>query len=328
MKNMRILVLCGGKYAMPALQTLALEKYLCGIGIGKGEQNIAELLESESERTGLAFKSFPDKSSISSLYDWIAGIKPDYIFSISFPFLVPAEALSYGKEKFINFHPGPLPAYRGPMPLFEVLRYGESETAVSVHFMDEEFDEGPLIITEHIPIDNTDTYGSLAVTLSERTAQIAVNVAQMLDFASVIPSTQQQPGGHYFEKPEQEDTFIKWNRMPANEVLNLIRACNPWNQGADTILFGESVKLISASLSTATHNEIPGTILGYSEENGLLISCIGNQVIGVRIISSDRGICSASDFIDARKTTIGNQIKKNAAIFAQQLQDVDNKPFH
>jgi methionyl-tRNA formyltransferase len=320
MENKRILVLCGGRFALPALQTLAIEKFLCGIAIGKGEKQVTETLRQESERSGLAFRSFPDKESISELSAWIAEVDPDYIFSISFPFLIPAAALDFGREKFVNFHPGPLPSYRGPMPVFEVLRYGEKETAVSVHLMNDEFDEGPVILREQVRIGDTDTYGSLAVKLSERTAHTAMNVAQMLQFASVIPSEEQDgSNGRYFEKPEPEDTFIRWDRMPAEEILSLIRACNPWNQGADTVLLGESVKLVSASLSPVTHETQPGTPLAFSENQGLTLACAGNQAIDVQILSSDHGIVTASQYVSARKSTVGKIIKQLQPIFAAQF---------
>ena len=319
MENKRILVLCGGRFAFPALQTLAVEKFLCGVAIGKAEKEIAETLKEEVERSNLPFHSFPDKQSISELKNWINEVNPDYIFSISFPFLIPSDLLEAYADKFINFHPGPLPQYRGPMPVFEVLRYGETE--ISVHFMNGEFDEGPVILRESMAIEDTDTYGALSVKLSERTAQTALNVAQMLQFASIIPSEkQEEANAHYFEKPEPEDTFIRWDRMQAEEILDLIRACNPWNRGADTVLLGESIKLVSATLSPHSHQIQPGAITGYSQNQGLTLACLGNRAIDVRILYSDQGISTASDFVAARKATIEKIIKQIGATFEPELQ--------
>ena len=228
-------------------------------------------------------------------------MKPDYIFSISFPFLIPEKVLSFGTNKFINFHPGPLPEYRGPMPLFEVLRYQEKETAITVHFMNEEFDEGAIILKEKLPLSIHETYGELAVKLSERTAMIALNMANMLQFASTIPNTpQDESKARYFEKPEAEDTFIQWNRMPANEIIALIRSCNPWNQGADAILQGRPVKLIAATLSDEQHSTMNGTILHLTDDKDLAISCMDGKVIHVQIIAGDFGILTAERFFNTK----------------------------
>ena len=49
------------------------------------------------------------------------------------------------RRGFLNVHPSLLPEYRGPSPLFWQLHAGEtSHWRVSVHWMDAEFDTGPL----------------------------------------------------------------------------------------------------------------------------------------------------------------------------------------
>lgn len=305
MEPKRILVLCGGKFAFPSLQVLGIEKFLCGVGLGKGDQTALTVLNNEQETNGLNFMSFPDKKSLSGLRSWIDEVQPDYIFSISFPFLLTEDVLSYGEDKFINFHPGPLPQYRGPMPLFEVLRYQEKETAVTVHFMNEEFDEGDIILSEKLSVSNDMTYGELAVKLSERTAMVVLNVAQMLQFASIIPRKSQNSGeARYFEKPEPVDTFVQWPRMPADQIIALINACNPWNQGADAILMGTNVKLLSATLSEEQHTSIPGTVLNLTNEGAIAIACMGTSVIHVHIIAGDFGIKTAKQFYNAKSYTI------------------------
>lgn len=302
MENKKILVLCGGKYAFPALQQLGMEKFLCGIAIGKGEPELVEMLETVSSKDNFAFQSFKDKESLAGLRSWIDEIQPDYIFSISFPFLLSEEVLAYGEDKFINFHPGPLPQYRGPMPLFEVLRYQEKETAISVHFMNKEFDEGALILKEQVPVKTNDTYGTLAVKLSERTASVASNLAHMLQFASVIPREEQDSNeARYFENPEFEDTFIQWNRMPAELIVSLINACNPWNQGADAVLNGQPVKLLTASVYDEKHESASGTILELTEDSGMKVACMNNQVIHVGILSSDFGIMTPKQYSAIKK---------------------------
>ena len=209
------------------------------------------------------------------------------------------------EKKFINFHPGPLPQYRGPMPLFEVLRYQEKETAISVHFMNEEFDEGAVILQEKLPVSINETYGELAVKLSERTSMVALNVANMLQFGSRIPRTEQDENqARYFEKPEISDTFIQWNRMPAEEITALIRACNPWNQGADAMLQGRNVKLLAAEVSDEQHSDLPGKILKLTDEGALAISCMENKVIHVHIVAGDFGFLTARQFM-AAKSLIG-----------------------
>jgi methionyl-tRNA formyltransferase len=304
MEQKRILVLCGGQFAFPALQILGLEKFLCGVGIGKGESEALKVIERETQNSELPYQSFPTKESLIDLKVWIEELEPDYIFSISFPFLLSEDILSFGEERFINFHPGPLPEYRGPMPLFEVLRYQEKETAISVHFMNSEFDEGAIILKEKLVISPNETYGELAIKLSERTAMVALNVAHMLQFGTQIPRTEQDENqARYFEKPEVTDTLIQWKRMSADEIISLINACNPWNQGADTILQGRNIKILSASLSEDQHSDSPGKLLKLTQEREIAVACLDGEIINVQIFSGDFGIQTAERFAAKKPVT-------------------------
>jgi methionyl-tRNA formyltransferase len=291
----KIMILCGGKFAFKTLQLLAYEKFMCAIGIGKSNDTIIDALEREAEDNNLGFKSFSSKKSMEEMRGWIDTIKPDYIFCISFPFLLPESVLSYGSNKFINFHPGPLPQYRGVMPIFEVLKNQEKETAICAHFMNEKFDQGNIIFNDPIRIQENDTYGKLTVRLSNRISQVALNMANMLQYASNIPNQSQDESlAYYYEKPELTDTYINWKRMSADEIIALINACNPWNSGADATLMGEQVKIIVATLLDEPHEDKPGTII--SINNTVNVACEDNKQIAIEILSTDEGIMTAKKY--------------------------------
>lgn len=297
-KQKKILVLCGGKFAFQSLQALASENFLCGVGIGKASDRIIDAFERESEDNGITFKSFPNKTSITEMRVWLDQVQPDYIFSISFPFLIPEDVLSYGHEKFINFHPGPLPQYRGPMPIFEVLRNQETQTAICAHLMSSIFDQGNIIFNDIVKIENKDNYGKLTVKLSSRMAHAVLNMANMVQFANKIPNKQQQESAaRYFEKPDFADTYINWRRMGAEEITSLINACNPWNIGADASFQGEQVKIIAASIVNKPHNgKTPGTIVSIAKDNSINVACSDEKQITIELMSTDEGIITPKQF--------------------------------
>ncbi len=57
----------------------------------------------------------------------------------------------------INVHPSLLPAFPGPTPIEDALAAGVAETGVTVHFVDEGVDSGPVIFQEPVPIEPGDT---------------------------------------------------------------------------------------------------------------------------------------------------------------------------
>lgn len=296
MEQPRIALLCGGRFAFPSLQLLMLEKFLCGVVIGGAEKESVKLLEEGLGQAKMPFLSVGKASEMSALAEWLKEVKPDAVFSICFPYRLPAEILALHPERFINFHTGPLPSYRGAMPIFEVLRAGEKSSAIAVHIMSENFDEGDLIFSEPVPVKPDDTFGSLAVRLSDRCSHTALNMAQMLEFGSGIPrQAQSQDESRYFPKPGKSDTFIRWSFMGAEEICRLVNACNPWNNGADTVINNRPLKIIAAGFADETHGKDPGTILS-RDASAMRIACIDNQVLLVHILSDENGINGPARF--------------------------------
>jgi len=65
--------------------------------------------------------------------------------SYCYPRKITEPLLSIPKRGFVNYHPAPLPRYRGPTELEEAIRNKEVHWGVTVHYMDENYDTGPII---------------------------------------------------------------------------------------------------------------------------------------------------------------------------------------
>lgn len=61
------------------------------------------------------------------------------------------------RNRIINIHPSILPAFPGATPVTDSLAYGVKLTGVTVHFVDENVDTGPIIAQRVIPVYDTDT---------------------------------------------------------------------------------------------------------------------------------------------------------------------------
>jgi len=63
--------------------------------------------------------------------------------------------------KMINIHPTLLPAFKGAGGIKDAFEYGVKVTGVTVHFVDEEMDHGPIIIQETLSIKESDNLDTL-----------------------------------------------------------------------------------------------------------------------------------------------------------------------
>lgn len=92
----------------------------------------------------------------------IDSFKPDLIVLAGFMRILSAAFVKHYGAKVLNIHPSLLPAYPGTNTHQRVLDAGETEHGVSVHFVTEELDAGPVIAQEKIKIEANDTAETLA----------------------------------------------------------------------------------------------------------------------------------------------------------------------
>lgn len=85
---------------------------------------------------------------------------------------VPPAAVARLRWRLINIHPALLPAFGGPgmygRRVHEaVLASGATQSGATVHYVDEEFDRGPIIAQWPVPVRADDTADSLAARVLE-----------------------------------------------------------------------------------------------------------------------------------------------------------------
>jgi methionyl-tRNA formyltransferase len=87
----------------------------------------------------------------SDIYKWLSDVSPDAVFVLGYRHLLDIERISLPlKNRLFNIHFGPLPAYKGPNPVFWQLRNGSASVAVTIHRITPRFDAGPIVWSKQI----------------------------------------------------------------------------------------------------------------------------------------------------------------------------------
>lgn len=81
--------------------------------------------------------------------------------------LLGVEVLRAFPMRVMNIHPALLPSFPGAQGARDALEYGAKVTGVTVHFADEQFDTGPIILQEAVPIREGDTEETLLPRIHE-----------------------------------------------------------------------------------------------------------------------------------------------------------------
>jgi len=82
----------------------------------------------------------------------------------------------YGR--MINVHPSLLPAFPGVNGIGQALEYGVKVTGVTVHFVDNGLDSGPIIAQEALAVEPGDTEDSLAARIHPIEHRLLLQVVQ------------------------------------------------------------------------------------------------------------------------------------------------------
>ena len=80
--------------------------------------------------------------------------------SYCYPKKIKEPLLSKPKNGFVNYHPAPLPKYKGPNELIKAIENKEMDWGVTVHYMDENYDTGPIIRVKKIPLNEPPSDGN------------------------------------------------------------------------------------------------------------------------------------------------------------------------
>jgi phosphoribosylglycinamide formyltransferase-1 len=83
-------------------------------------------------------------------------------------------------RRVVNAHSAPLPAFPGAHPIEDVLAAGVSQTAATVHWVDEGIDTGPVIRTEPVPVEPGDTPDTLRARIQRVEHRILPEVVKEL----------------------------------------------------------------------------------------------------------------------------------------------------
>jgi phosphoribosylglycinamide formyltransferase-1 len=65
------------------------------------------------------------------------------------------------KNRILNIHPALLPSFKGTEGITDAFEYGVKVTGPTVHFVDEQMDNGPIIAQEAVKVEESDTLNTL-----------------------------------------------------------------------------------------------------------------------------------------------------------------------
>ena len=142
--------------------------------------------------------------------DRITKSEANLLISIASPQVFRSRLLKAPPRGCINYHSALLPRYRGIQPLFWALLNEENEVGVTVHEMDRELDNGPILVQRRISVDPGDSLDALY------NKTFSVGPEAMIEALDIL----ERDNPARIENPESEATYFGF---PQPKDLRLFR---------------------------------------------------------------------------------------------------------
>lgn len=183
-------------------------------------------------------------NKIRKEYEEVLAFKPDLIITSAYGQIIPSEILDYPKYKCINTHGSLLPKYRGGAPIQTAIINGETETGMTIMYMNEKMDEGDILMQESIDIDIRDTNTTLFNKLSDLSLKMLLEFLPRLFNGDINPIKQNNDEATYSPNLSKEIEHIYFNEDTL-KVYNHIRGLLD-NPGAYFIIKDKKYKIEKA----------------------------------------------------------------------------------
>ncbi|HET7616800.1 MAG TPA: methionyl-tRNA formyltransferase [Bacillales bacterium] len=259
----------------------------------------------EAEKHGIPVLQ-PKKIRQPEEIEKVLSFDPDLIVTAAFGQILTKPLLEGPKHGCVNVHASLLPEYRGGAPIHQAILDGKEETGVTIMYMAEKLDAGDILSQTVVPIDETDTVGTLHDKLSCAGEELLSNTLKKLESGKVKPLRQDEDKATFASNISREQERIDWN-AEGTAIYNRIRGLNPW-PGAYTLYDGRVLKIWQAGKEPFQSDQPPGTILEVDKDSFLVKSGDGVALRIKELQPAGKKRMTAESFLQGVEMKTGDRL--------------------
>jgi phosphoribosylglycinamide formyltransferase-1 len=139
-----------------------------------------------------------------AMADWLAGRNVDLIVLAGYMELLSPEFVRRFPNRIVNVHPALLPSFPGLDAVGQALEHGVAVTGVTVHFVDEGVDSGPIIMQRPVNVPYTRDRSQLEREIHEVEHQLLPEAIRLIAAGDVRVDARNRRIVHV-EEPEAVD---------------------------------------------------------------------------------------------------------------------------
>jgi len=232
--------------------------------------------------------------------------KFDAMVVAAYGLILPQWVLDSPRLGCFNIHASSLPRWRGAAPIHRAIEAGDASTGVTIMQMDAGLDTGATLLTQTLPILDTDTTGTLHDKLAGLGAMLMLQTLQQVQNGQAQPVPQPSQGITYANKIDKQEAVIDW-AQPAQAIVRRVRAFNPFPV-ANSCLGGETLKIWAAQVGpeqSSTSYQF-GEIMAVTP-TGITVAAMNSVVILTELQRPGGKRLPAADFLRGFDLHVGRR---------------------
>jgi methionyl-tRNA formyltransferase len=237
----------------------------------------------------------------------LAALNADIMVVVAYGLLLPKAVLDTPKLGCINVHGSILPRWRGAAPIQRSIWAGDSETGVTIMQMDVGLDTGDMLKIATLPIEASDTSGSMYDKLAELGPQALVECLSDIAQGTAVAVKQDDALANYAQKLSKEEAKIDWT-LSAQAIERCVRAFNPWPMSHFAVADNQ-IKVWQARVEAGSSNQAAGTILK-ADKTGIYVATGAEILVLESLQIPGKKALPVQDILNARASwfEVGSQL--------------------
>ncbi len=245
----------------------------------------------------------PENLKGENIRQQLRDLNLDALVVVAYGLIIPQAVLDIPRLGCLNVHGSLLPRWRGAAPIQRAITTGDTQTGNTIMQMEAGLDTGPMLLSEALPIGESETGGELHDRLATQGARLLVTVLNDLEHHLANATPQPDEGVTYAHKLSKAEARLDF-RLPTRALYNRIRAFNPFPVSW-VPLNGQPMRIWQASESPqpGQDNDEPGHILAVDDQ-------------GIHVATGDGAlILEELQLPGKRRMAVSDLLRGNPALF-------------
>ncbi|OGR44280.1 MAG: methionyl-tRNA formyltransferase [Elusimicrobia bacterium GWA2_61_42] len=250
-------------------------------------------------------------ASRAELHSVLEELKPDLAVVVAYGRLIPAATLALARIGFLNVHFSLLPKYRGAAPVQWTLINGEKTAGVTLFWLDEGMDTGPVFLKREEPVLESDDAPALFSRLSASGADLLEEGLKKISAGEMIRVPQ---AGEASAAPKLTPglTWLDFS-LPAASLLGKVRglACGPRPRfNLEVPGRKVTVQVLTAALPEGpVKDAAPGAVLSVEPGGGFVVKCGVGGLLVKSVKPEGKNEMSGADFLNGSRLKPGDILR-------------------